>query len=556
MAWTLIATRPAITYTNSKCVFALYYQITGTNNVTGQYTIQLKPVVLATTTLFINLAGSSTTLYAGTTNVSSQTYSPKSTWSTEQNTVTTAFGEKTYTHAGYLLDNTGNATPSVTVQGTLGQSLKIKLYYTYAKGSNTSYAPRYEANGSTAFPSSVEIGGEVTLPAITPATYTVSYNANGGSGAPTPQTKTAGTALTLSNTIPTKNSTTQNGYTVSFNSNGGSSVSAITATDTVSYQFSSWNTNSGGTGTAYAKGASYTKNENVTLYAQYSSSLSRGSISLPTPTRANYTFAGWSDGSKTYTGSYTPSSNTTLTAVWNINPPQNFAISFIDNTETSIDLALSVGSGIADSTILYYRQKGKATWSQVTGSLSDIIVIEDLLPDTNYEFGMSATNSGYTRYYGNTTSLSSMTYETYSTDMPLPGTPGVGTVEITPFTVTLAGSCYSYPERGFMWSFSKDNGDTWTEYQTSNQYTFTGLSEETSYDFGIKAYPIVEGVNASGQSKAGYRTITTPADQARARIKVNGKWETSKMYIKENGEWKKIKKMYIKKDGQWIRTEN
>lgn len=391
---------------------------------------------------------------------------------------------------------------------------------------------------------------------ISPTTYTVSYNANGGSGAPGPQTKTAGVALTLSNAIPTKNSTTQNGYTVSFNSNGGSSVSAKTATDTVSYQFANWNTNSAGTGTTYGKGAPYTVNESVTLYAQYNSTISRGSISLPTPTRANYTFAGWSDGSKTYTGSYTPSSNVTLTAVWNINPPQNFAIDFIDNTETSVELALSVGSGIVDSTILYYREKGKATWSQATGSLSDLVVIENLLPDTNYEFGMSATNSGHTRYYGNTTSLSSMTYETYSTDMTLPGTPGVGTVEITPFTVTLAGSCYSDPERDFMWSFSKDNGETWTEYQTSNQYTFTGLSEETSYNFGIKAYPIVEGVNASGQSKAGYRTITTPADQARARIKVNGKWETSKMYIKENGEWKKIKKMYIKKDGLWVRASN
>ena len=35
-------------------------------------------------------------------------------------------------------------------------------------------------------------------------TYTISYNANGGSGAPDPQTKTHGTDLTLSATVPTR----------------------------------------------------------------------------------------------------------------------------------------------------------------------------------------------------------------------------------------------------------------------------------------------------------------------------------------------------------------
>ena len=35
-------------------------------------------------------------------------------------------------------------------------------------------------------------------------TYTISYNANGGSGAPASQTKTYGTTLTLSSTKPTR----------------------------------------------------------------------------------------------------------------------------------------------------------------------------------------------------------------------------------------------------------------------------------------------------------------------------------------------------------------
>lgn len=70
-------------------------------------------------------------------------------------------------------------------------------------------------------------------------TYTVSYNANGGSGAPGNQTKIYATALTLSTTKPTRT-----GYT-----------------------FSKWNTKSDGTGTSYASGASYTGNAALTLYA-------------------------------------------------------------------------------------------------------------------------------------------------------------------------------------------------------------------------------------------------------------------------------------------------
>ncbi len=70
-------------------------------------------------------------------------------------------------------------------------------------------------------------------------TYTVSYNANGGSGAPGNQTKKYATALTLSTVKPTRT-----GYT-----------------------FSKWNTKADGTGTSYASGASYTGNAALTLYA-------------------------------------------------------------------------------------------------------------------------------------------------------------------------------------------------------------------------------------------------------------------------------------------------
>ncbi len=83
-------------------------------------------------------------------------------------------------------------------------------------------------------------------------TYTISYNANGGTGAPAAQTKTYGVALTLSNTKPVK----------------------------IGYPFLGWATNSSGTGTIYQPGGSFTTNANTTLYAKYSTTLTNYTVYL------------------------------------------------------------------------------------------------------------------------------------------------------------------------------------------------------------------------------------------------------------------------------------
>ena len=70
--------------------------------------------------------------------------------------------------------------------------------------------------------------------------YVVEYNANGGSGAPAAQSKTHGTALTLSSTVPTRD-----GYT-----------------------FAGWATSAEGE-VAYSAGDSYTTDNDIVLYAQW-----------------------------------------------------------------------------------------------------------------------------------------------------------------------------------------------------------------------------------------------------------------------------------------------
>ncbi len=138
-------------------------------------------------------------------------------------------------------------------------------------------------------------------------TYTVSYNANGGSGAPSAQTKTQDTTLWLSSTKPTKS------YTVTYNANGGS---VSPSSKTVSCTFKNWNTAQNGNGTSYSSGASYTANSGATLYAQWTNPTYGA---LPTPTRTGYTFSGWytsASGGTKVTSSSTVSSNTTLYAHW------------------------------------------------------------------------------------------------------------------------------------------------------------------------------------------------------------------------------------------------
>lgn len=162
----------------------------------------------------------------------------------------------------------------------------------------------------------------VTVPAIARPTYTVSYNANGGSGAPSNQTKQHDITLTLSSVKPTRDG----------------------------YEFAGWGTSSTDTGVKYSAGGQYTGNANITLYAiwanvakltlAYNANGGSGAPSSQThlintvskisgakPTRDKYVFLGWSTSSSAtkatyiadgqYTNnSFTDGATVTLYAVW------------------------------------------------------------------------------------------------------------------------------------------------------------------------------------------------------------------------------------------------
>ncbi len=151
--------------------------------------------------------------------------------------------------------------------------------------------------------------------------YTVSYDANGGNGAPSSQIKQAGSALILSDDIPLK----------------------------PGYIFLGWSISSNATSASYPAGGTYTKDSDVTLYAVWeaapiyvvtydanggtnapSDQEKRQGVSLTLsdviPTRTGYTFVGWAASKDAVSavympgGTFTDEVSITLYAVWTKNP--------------------------------------------------------------------------------------------------------------------------------------------------------------------------------------------------------------------------------------------
>ncbi len=210
-------------------------------------------------------------------------------------------------NGGYGGPSTQNWSNPCSGYTTLTSSVPTRDGYTFLGWSTSSTAtqPTYYPSSSVYFDHN-----QLRLYAVWSKipTYTVSYNANGGSGAPSAQTKTQDTTLWISSTKPTKS------YTVTYNANGGI---VSTSSNTVNCTFKNWNTAQNGSGTAYSSGASYTANSGATLYAQWTNPTYG---TLPTPTRTGYNFDGWytsASGGTKVTSSSTVSSNTTLYAHWN-----------------------------------------------------------------------------------------------------------------------------------------------------------------------------------------------------------------------------------------------
>lgn len=179
--------------------------------------------------------------------------------------------------------NGGSGAPSAQTKThgvalTLSSTVPTRTGYTFVGWSTSSSA----TSANYAPGASYTADANLALYAVwTLNKYEISYDANGGTGAPAIQNKTHGTALTLSATVPAKY------YTVTFHANGGS---VNTTTRQVTCEFLGWATSSTATSATYQPGGSFTTNANTTLYAVWQDPmLNQYSI----PVRAGYVFDGW-----------------------------------------------------------------------------------------------------------------------------------------------------------------------------------------------------------------------------------------------------------------------
>lgn len=243
-------------------------------------------------------------------------------------------------------------------------------------GHNVRYAARVMSDGGYANGDKWSAEHSAWIPSL--ASHKVTYNANGGSGAPGEQTKWYGSILTLSSTVPTRT-----GYT-----------------------FKGWSTSKDST-VEYAAGGKYGADENVTLYAvwqinTYTVTFKSGygnNIVLKTqtvnynsnatppsaPTRTGYTFAGWS-------GSYTNvTSNRTITAKWTINKYYVDVNGSLDGSDTSgtspmgtFDMYINNSLAVNDATDYYQKQNYQTSYK-----------VQDIKANTGYNYtGATGSLSG------------------------------------------------------------------------------------------------------------------------------------------------------------------
>lgn len=266
----------------------------------------------------------------------------------------------------------------------------------------------------------------ITIDAIT--SYQVTYNANGGTGAPSAQKKWNGETLTLSSTKPTRT-----GYT-----------------------FQGWGVTASDTTVAYKPGASYGGVGNLTLYAIwvantyaviYNANGGTGApaaqikthgetlkltTSISNLKRTNYTFKGWATsatGSVVYNpgDSYTTNAIVTLYAVWELNyvlpkiynttaewasdQGDSILVKFdweTTNSNPTATIAFNNASGEAVHTVSFGQLSGKS--GRLERTISEV-ESNSLNIDTSYVIKITLSDGG-----GDTTSTVTLTGNVYPID--------------------------------------------------------------------------------------------------------------------------------------------
>lgn len=224
--------------------------------------------------------------------------------------------------------------------------------------------------------------------------------------------------------------------------------------------------------------------------------------------------------------------------------PRNIVLYGAEVGATTLRLAWTYDAPAGDPVTKTEIAKDNSSFVTITGTTYEFT---NITPDTDHTFKIRLTNN-YGVAYSDTILLTSVMG---NLQMAANVTaPSFDQVQIQA-SAAVAGTTKTLKYR-----FSNDNGVTWTAEQSSGNYTFTGLTEETTYNIVTEVRAIHTGTYSGDAYNYEYDTITTPADQAKVRLKTSGSWVTGKAWIKVGGVWKKAKKVYVKKNGEWVLNKN
>lgn len=344
-------------------------------------------------------------------------------------------GGKTTTITAYNGDNhksgSGSLTGTYSISGNGSANKTITVTF-----------EAYKTDVTTNSSKKQNVNVTVTVPAWT--SYKITYNANGGSGAPSSQTKWKNQALTLSSTRPTRT-----GYT-----------------------FLGWSTSSSATTATYSDGDTYPSgsNANATLYAvwkiitypvtyyanannvsnlpgsqtkEYGNTLK---LSSAIPTRPEYEFLGWATSASATAAqypagsNYTPNADAKLYAVWKlayvkprINVKESYRCDYTDSTKPIDDgefvlLEFDWSTTYNNPTVTYRyswangSEEHTVTFSGMNGTHTILLGVDPhfrFASETTYELGVTINDGG-----GSTTAKRTIPGISYTVDF-LEGGKGV-----------------------------------------------------------------------------------------------------------------------------------
>lgn len=341
-------------------------------------------------------------------------------------------------------------------------------------------------------------------------------------------TKVKGTTATISNIRPNvtgahyaKNSVTNN--------NASSFTWTFNSPNYVVHLYSAWNTHTmtirRGTGIADITAPAWTWTDNyktgTVTYGQ--------SFNINASLATGYHWGNW-------TGSFTTDT-------------QNYTFTIGDQ-----DYDITANGVPNTYTIAYDANGGNNPPSNQTKTYdSNLTLSSDVPTRSNYDFlGWSTDSAATSATYSVGQVLSTDLSSTQDAIITLYAV----WRETKPSNLVITGTANGPFEISLNWSATGLNcnyivyvDETQIYSGTNTSFTYS-CAEETTYNIYFTA------TNAGGTTTSSTISITTPADQAKIRIKKDGVWKKGKVYYKKDGQWIKAKKIYIKVDGKWKINNN